>query len=164
VTVPVYLSISIYIYIYIYIYLYTYICIYIHIYIYTYIYIYVYIYYRGGPVPCAAGIRSQARVARGHTSMTDTFPAWGAAGRSEAGRKRWSARGSGVSERAPRSQRALKIPERGLDLSFVLYKIFFHLEAFVHESSIVLLPSPTCIAHTCRTSARLSGQPGATRS
>ena len=29
-----------------------------------------------------------------------------------------------------------------------LYKKLFHLEAFVHESIIRLLPSPTCIAHT----------------
>jgi len=29
-----------------------------------------------------------------------------------------------------------------------LYKIFFHLEAFVHESIILLLPTPSCVART----------------
>jgi len=29
-----------------------------------------------------------------------------------------------------------------------LYKIFFHFEAFVHESIILYSPLPTCIAHT----------------
>jgi len=30
---------------------------------------------------------------------------------------------------------------------FGLYKILFYFEAFVHESIILLLPPPTCIAH-----------------
>ena len=29
-----------------------------------------------------------------------------------------------------------------------LYKILFYFEAVVHESIILLLPPPTCIAHT----------------
>jgi len=30
---------------------------------------------------------------------------------------------------------------------FGLYKIFFYLEAFAHESTILSFPAPTCIAH-----------------
>ena len=30
---------------------------------------------------------------------------------------------------------------------FSLYKIFFHIGAFVHESILQLLPTPTCVPH-----------------
>ena len=33
------------------------------------------------------------------------------------------------------------------ELSFGLYKISFYFEAFVHESTILSFPAPTCIAH-----------------
>jgi len=36
----------------------------------------------------------------------------------------------------------------GVAILIGLYKIFVHAEAVVHESIILLLPPPTCIAHT----------------
>ena len=38
-----------------------------------------------------------------------------------------------------------------------LYKIFFYLESFVHESIVLSFFPPTCIGHCCNTIARLLG-------
>jgi len=37
--------------------------------------------------------------------------------------------------------------QRSCHSALSLYKIFVHFEAFMHESIIRVLPSPTCIAH-----------------
>jgi len=51
-----------------------------------------------------------------------------------------------VGGRAEVSVRGRVQVRRGLGLG--LYKILFYFEAFVHESIILLLPTPTCIART----------------
>jgi len=38
--------------------------------------------------------------------------------------------------------------EEGLQVCVGLYRRLVSLEAFVHESIILLLPTPTCVAHT----------------